>query len=217
MDCKEFNENLSLYIDNELTMEKKEDFEAHLQHCQQCKKEYESMKLIVESLGSFKQVELPKNYKSELRRKLKNQRSRRTDNKKKINWRLYSALAACILIFIVSFGIISDNFIIQNQQNEMVQESLPRENIKIQSDNTQIAQEAETNDMKITALEEPTKTKKSPKVQEEVKEKQKAQSDSIDKLEKQKLINDTYIVIGFVLGLPILYVIYRGLKKYLKG
>ena len=106
MNCREFNEKLSLYIDNELEDNEKNEFDLHLNKCDECKKSYEEMIKILQLTSEVEDKDLPENYKSSLRSKLELEIK---ENKKKLNFKLLTSVAACFLLLIVSFGFIIDN------------------------------------------------------------------------------------------------------------
>ncbi len=106
MDCREFNEKLSLYIDNELEHNERNEFDLHLNKCNECKKSYEEMIKILQLTSEVEDKDLPENYKSSLRSKLELEIK---ENKKKLNFKLLTSVAACFLLLVVSFGFIINN------------------------------------------------------------------------------------------------------------
>lgn len=105
MNCNEFVDKISLYIDDEMTEIDKKEFELHFLKCDRCRQEYENMINILKSVRDQEQVELPDNYRFELRRKLKEV----AKEEKKINWRVISSIAAGLIIMIISISMFSDN------------------------------------------------------------------------------------------------------------
>lgn len=119
MDCKNFLDKMSLYIDDEMTEIEKKEFELHILECQNCRKEYENMLSILNFVRNQAQEELPDNYRSELRLKLKEY----ADEKKKLNWRVISSVAAGFIILFLSISMFSDNlFFIKSENQEGVRD-----------------------------------------------------------------------------------------------
>jgi len=118
MDCKTFERNISPYIDNQLVDIERKEFELHLLTCKECRKLYEEMINLVKLIREEEQEELPVDYKLKLREKLK---EASYENKKKINWRVLSSVAAGFLILLMSYGLISNNFISKGLKEEFSQ------------------------------------------------------------------------------------------------
>lgn len=100
MNCNEFIDNISSYIDNDMNEVEKKEFELHILECNKCRQEYEDMIKILEIVKSQDQVELPDNYRLELKRKLKEA----AKEEKRINWGVLSSIAAGLIIMIISFS-----------------------------------------------------------------------------------------------------------------
>lgn len=117
MDCKLFEESISLYIDDQLSEIDKKEFELHLLRCDKCKVKYEKMLKIIKEVRKEEEVQLPENFRSELRQKLLDIET----DKKKINWSLFSRIAAGIVIFVLiaSIGFLSNIFDTNKLQNDM--------------------------------------------------------------------------------------------------
>ncbi|MCK5762582.1 MAG: zf-HC2 domain-containing protein, partial [Clostridiales bacterium] len=72
MKCEDIRKNLDLFIDSEiLSDEERKEINAHLDQCEDCKREYEEMKKIKEDLKALGDVELPKDFHDNLIKKLK--------------------------------------------------------------------------------------------------------------------------------------------------
>ncbi|EOC99853.1 DUF4349 domain-containing protein [Caldisalinibacter kiritimatiensis] len=123
MDCKVFEDNMSLYIDNELNDIDKKEFELHLMTCEKCRKSYEAMVAILKEVRNEEQVELPDGYTEKLNEKLKKINEK---EKKKVNWKPLTAIAASLLVLLVSISFIFNNFIfdkkVQYQYDSAVEE-----------------------------------------------------------------------------------------------
>ncbi|HHV28551.1 anti-sigma factor family protein [Acetivibrio mesophilus] len=104
--CSEIIELLSLYIDNELDNETKNEIDEHIKTCEICKSELDALKEIVGALGSFEEVELPSGFREELHEKLmaeknKNElKSKTVPFKKKFVGFSSSIAAGLIMVFV---------------------------------------------------------------------------------------------------------------------
>lgn len=99
MNCNEFNEKISFYIDDELSEYEKKEFEIHLCSCKNCKKEYEDMIYIVKSLKNMEDKPLPNNYDEILRSKLEKEKKKVYN---KVSYKKYLSLAAGLIVIITS-------------------------------------------------------------------------------------------------------------------
>lgn len=95
MNCKEFKEKISLYIDKELTDEEALEFEKHLKECHNCRVEFENTKRIIEIVKNMPLEKLPEGYCEKLNNKLLEK-----SKKNKWNWRRITAIAATFIILI---------------------------------------------------------------------------------------------------------------------
>lgn len=120
MNCKDFKENISSYIDNELNEISNKEFELHFLNCSNCRREYEYMVDIVKNIRNQEQVELPDNYRFELNRKLKEA----VKEDKKINWKVISSIAAGFIVMIISFSMLTDNFKFMNYKSEITSQDM---------------------------------------------------------------------------------------------
>ena len=71
MDCKDFDQYSSAYLDKNLTEEEKQAFEKHIGQCPFCEMKYENLKTIISSINETDEVPLPKNFNLELNKKIK--------------------------------------------------------------------------------------------------------------------------------------------------
>ena len=69
MNCKDMNELLSLYIDNELSDTERKGFEDHLEACEACRHEVEEISQLVHACCEIEEAELPEGFKQELHMK----------------------------------------------------------------------------------------------------------------------------------------------------
>ena len=113
MKCIDMGEQISLYIDNMLDEHNKEAFMNHMAECNQCKAEYDSLIATVNLCKELPMLELPEDYEMCLHSKLvatKVENQRPVDEgsiafkkpKKRINWKIYTSIAAIFMIFVIS-------------------------------------------------------------------------------------------------------------------
>ncbi len=70
MNCKEVQENLSVYLDNELEASERARLEEHLADCPACQEELQDLQMIVEQLSSLDEMIPPLGFRTELFAKL---------------------------------------------------------------------------------------------------------------------------------------------------
>lgn len=68
--CSNARENISAYIDNELSIDERHSFEKHIGSCKECKNELDEMTQTVGLCANLPQQELPVDFKAELHEKL---------------------------------------------------------------------------------------------------------------------------------------------------
>lgn len=112
--CSEMAEYISLYIDNELDLDERKEFEDHIAECQNCKNELDEIMQIVNICKNIKEEELPDNFREELHRKLLDA-SGQSGNKSKIlffrskYFKMLSSIAAVFLLFFLIKGVYDFN------------------------------------------------------------------------------------------------------------
>ncbi|MTI48568.1 DUF4349 domain-containing protein [Sporosalibacterium faouarense] len=148
MDCRDFDEKISLYIDNQLDNIEKKEFELHLLECDECRKEYDEMIKILKFTGETEEEELPENYKLSLRSKL--EKEKKKEKSKVLNWRVLSTVAAALFVVVVSYGFIINNFGINNINQQSMDDAAP-EIGKDYSGDVGNSQEQMNKSMKFTA------------------------------------------------------------------
>ncbi|MTI66724.1 MAG: DUF4349 domain-containing protein [Firmicutes bacterium] len=118
MKCKDFKEEMSLYIDGMLDKNKKNEFEKHLKECSKCRKEYKEMMKILNHIKKEEEVELPKNYKKELRSKLESEKK----TSRKIKFKPFMGLAAGLVVILMSVTLynnyLNNDKLMQGAKNE---------------------------------------------------------------------------------------------------
>lgn len=96
MDCKHFDEYISLYIDDVLSERQKKEFEGHLKQCPQCKKKLEETQKLVSLIKEIDEEPLPQGFRDNLFKKLEGSRKMQTRNL--LRW--IGAMAGVIIIFL---------------------------------------------------------------------------------------------------------------------
>jgi len=140
MKCNDFRDVISLYIDNRLDESGKEKVSKHLKECKACKDEYEDLLRIRGILIDSPIEDLPEGFKEELHHKLiKCKQDEKETNavkstpintpiskKRKFNWRTFSAVAALLLIMVISVATLNQ-FGLRGQRSEMAQDNAAQE------------------------------------------------------------------------------------------
>ena len=120
MKCTELNELMSLYIDNMLDEYTNEVISNHIQECSACRGAYHELKSILDQCRQLPMVELPKDFGVSLHEKLvvASQEVHEGNkegldivaNKKtksKMNWKIFTSVAALFIVFIISVSVIN--------------------------------------------------------------------------------------------------------------
>ncbi len=117
MTCFNFEELISLYIDNMLDEHTKKIVEEHLDECKECKYNYDAIISNINICKELPSIPLPDNYQDSLHEKLvalqeepkkvsldKPVPSTSKKSKRKSNWKIYATIAASFIILIVTVG-----------------------------------------------------------------------------------------------------------------
>lgn len=142
INCKEINELISLYMDNELDELTRKAFEEHVNLCKDCKDNLDELLSMKELLGSIEEVELPEGFKATLHEKLMEEKQKK-ENKSKfllINSKyikIISSVAACILLVFAVRGLWMQNE--RYTENSFLQDQRSGENkeLSIAMDNAE--------------------------------------------------------------------------------
>ena len=103
MECKDIKKNLESYIDSELLSDEvRKKIHVHLDSCEECRREYEEMKFIKEELEKLSDVELPKDFHKNLMSRIKKSQVKNKENFFKRHYKWGTAIAAVLLIGVVS-------------------------------------------------------------------------------------------------------------------
>lgn len=109
MNCNEFKELISEYIDDDLDSYNKKMFEEHMKSCKNCMSEYLVFKKIIDGAHELPMEELPKGYCDKLRDNLN-----RTKKEQKMSMRKrilkYTSIAAVFLLVLSGVYIVSNNY-----------------------------------------------------------------------------------------------------------
>lgn len=100
MGCLRARELFSLYIDGRLNSGEFAELEEHIGVCDMCREELGSLKELVGELNDLEHIELPENYHNELMDKIKRV-------KPPFSFRQYGAVAAGILLTLITFSIVN--------------------------------------------------------------------------------------------------------------
>lgn len=71
MKCEDYQEMISLYLDDALSLDEKQHLEEHLKHCLSCRETLEALRMITRELARIEEVELPQKFHEELRNRLR--------------------------------------------------------------------------------------------------------------------------------------------------
>ena len=108
MECNKFRELIFEYLDGELDDNTVKEFEKHMKSCENCKKELDAYKKIIESVGEMPMEELPNGYCGRLHEKL-NVAAVESKRKKRNNIFKFVGIAACF--FVVAIGMLATGII----------------------------------------------------------------------------------------------------------
>ena len=104
MECIDFDIYASSHYDGRLSKKESENFQKHIDLCEDCRIKYKNLKVIVETINEIPEVELPKDFNIELREKLNNENKKKNRIKNIISnrWRFIGGIAATLLILVIS-------------------------------------------------------------------------------------------------------------------
>ena len=112
MKCREIKNRFIDYLDDNLDINVREEFEIHIKNCEQCAKELSQFRILYDKLGSAKRVKTPEALHEEFILSMEKEQ-RKIDNRTVLNEQLKIALkiAACIILFITGavFGVFISN------------------------------------------------------------------------------------------------------------
>ncbi|MGI6778700.1 MAG: zf-HC2 domain-containing protein [Acetivibrionales bacterium] len=106
--CNEIMDMITLYIDNRLGKDERNEFEEHLASCRYCKEEYEDTLEIVSLCRNIPELSLPEGFKNQLHEKLvqeKESSARKVTPLGKKYVKIFTALAAGLLLVFIMQGL----------------------------------------------------------------------------------------------------------------
>lgn len=111
MDCKDFDIYASSYLDGYLLEEEKEFFAKHLNGCEDCRVQYENLKMIINCVNEIPELPLPRNFSTEIGQRLRDE----TFTKGKIKfrtraWKFAGGIAATLLLLVMSVSMLNNSF-----------------------------------------------------------------------------------------------------------
>ncbi len=127
MNCGNFEEYASLYIDEMLTEEEMINFKKHLETCENCSISLENLKVIVTTVNEMEEVDLPTNFTLSLRERLqieeKQQKEKKMVKPFYKNWKVLSGVAAGFIILAISLNALDSIKIGQSKSAELAQQN----------------------------------------------------------------------------------------------
>lgn len=102
--CQSYMENLSAYLDGELSQADKLSFEEHIHSCEACSGELALMKAIISSCSELEE-DLPEGFEASLHKRLEAVKDETASKKKLARVRLYSQIAAGFVL-VVALGMV---------------------------------------------------------------------------------------------------------------
>ncbi|KGG81208.1 hypothetical protein Y919_02155 [Caloranaerobacter azorensis H53214] len=106
MDCKSFEEKISLYIDDMLDEAERDELELHLKKCNKCRILFENINSIVNYAKDCEEIELPEDFNEKLKIRLKEVEKPKSY---KNRFKILSMIAATFLVVIISISIFTSN------------------------------------------------------------------------------------------------------------
>jgi len=124
MNCETVREMLWAYLEQELTAEETVNIEEHLKNCDDCRKELELQKEIMDSLQNIPDEELPEGYHRELMQKLQAETKVvpfPVKKKKQPMYKQWGMIAAAVLV-VVAAGGMNGMLEMRESQNAAIEE-----------------------------------------------------------------------------------------------
>ena len=103
MKCEDYQEWLSLYVDDVLMLDEKQQLEQHLEHCLSCRETLETLLMMKSFMQEIKEVEVPEMFHNDLHKRLQEEVKPKN---KKYKWLPYASglVAACLIGFVLLEG-----------------------------------------------------------------------------------------------------------------
>ena len=139
MSCEDFSKMTEPYIDAELERGEKEAYEKHIKECASCREELEFARSVRKSLSDMGKPNIPKDFFSQIEKKLESDEKGEEKPKRNFfHFRIYTAVAACLLIAAV-LSIKPEDNTDRKFEKILKQETVTNEeltNIQAEDDNT---------------------------------------------------------------------------------
>lgn len=118
MKCEDYQEWLSLYVDDELRLDEKQQLEKHLEHCLSCSETLETLKMMKSLIKELKEAEVPETFHNDLHQRLQEEIEPKN---KKYRWLSYVSglVAACLIVFVLVEGGVDQELPIQDTVTPM--------------------------------------------------------------------------------------------------
>lgn len=114
INCDKAEGLLSLYIDNELDKDEKEELEKHLEICNSCRNELEELRQVISLVAGMGDEDLPQDFKDKLHGKLiQEAQAPVAVSYRRKYLKIFSTIAAGVLIFVL-FRDFFNNFFVNN-------------------------------------------------------------------------------------------------------
>ncbi len=124
-DCNSYLENLSAYLDGELSQADKQSFEEHIHSCEACSGELALMNAIISSCNELEE-ELPEGFEASLHKRLEAAKEEAADKKKQlVRIRTYSQIAAGFVLVIALGLFIRSGLFMQKAGNSTQPQNAP--------------------------------------------------------------------------------------------
>ena len=188
-ECERSSEKAEKYIDNEMTAEEKQEFEAHVAACPSCREELEFAKAVRAAVGSMEKPKVPENFMDNINKAI-DKKPEKHYISRFTNFRFVSTLAACLLIAIVlsvnNNGKINDELTEKTRFHEIAKQPVGDMILSNDTDKTSEDAAAEEKTEKEEAVSTNKNTKKEVKTDKKEEQVKETETASFDKKEYPK-------------------------------
>ena len=123
MECKEYSELISTYVDGMLSPQEEGKLMAHLEVCQRCQEELKALKQIQALCDQLEMPDLPKGFHEDLMKRIEKEKSAKKVISFKWKWQYSGALVATLMVGI--FGLSGLRLLSDSDKKEMSIEAVP--------------------------------------------------------------------------------------------
>ncbi|HHW49076.1 MAG TPA: hypothetical protein GXX14_10760 [Clostridiaceae bacterium] len=121
--CREINELMSLYIDNQLDDSACTEFEKHINACDSCREELNRLIKVIELCRNVDEIELPEGFREELHQKLVAEKEKLYKQYRGTNLlnkyvKICSTIAACLILSFFAGRFIANNYFLPAKHDE---------------------------------------------------------------------------------------------------